>query len=157
MGYAVGDHTTSDGSRRHIGYGVPATCDHPGCGASIDRGMGYACHGPRLTDLDEIDAAEGDFLPGEGCGMYFCGQHGAEGTCERCQKHEHPFPPTLDTIEWATHVLTDDSWERWRREEPAWVERMRAIVAADTCSVCGHVGVGCNCADEAASTPQGDR
>lgn len=125
MGYAVGDQITSDGSIRHIGYGVPATCNHPGCGASIDRGMAPACHGP---GADDVDPAEVDFLPGEGCGMYFRGQHGAEGTCERCAKHLAPFDPTPDSLEWATHVLTDDSWEQWRREEPAWAERMRQIL-----------------------------
>jgi hypothetical protein len=28
---------------RECGYAVAATCDHPGCTARIDRGLGYLC------------------------------------------------------------------------------------------------------------------
>lgn len=48
---------------RDIGYGVPATCDYPGCAAEIDRGLGYVC--------------AGEPYGGEhGCGLYFCDAHG---------------------------------------------------------------------------------
>lgn len=43
MGWAYG----RDGSRpfgdQEVGYGVPATCEHPGCNEEIDRGLAYAC------------------------------------------------------------------------------------------------------------------
>jgi hypothetical protein len=46
---------------RPIGYGVEATCDFPGCGAVIDRGLGYCC---------------GDMHGGQnGCGGYYCPAH----------------------------------------------------------------------------------
>jgi hypothetical protein len=52
----------SDDQGRPIGYGVPATCDEPGCTTEIDRGLSYVCgsmHGG------------GEY----GCGRYFCGKH----------------------------------------------------------------------------------
>jgi hypothetical protein len=45
-----------------IGYLHPATCDHPGCNARIDRGLSYACGG--MHGQNEAD-----------CEGYFCGQH----------------------------------------------------------------------------------
>ena len=36
MSWAVGFDSQWD---RDIGYGVPAYCDHPGCGKEIDRGL----------------------------------------------------------------------------------------------------------------------
>ncbi len=38
MSYAVGN---CGKHKRHIGYGVPAICDHPDCTEEIDRGLGY--------------------------------------------------------------------------------------------------------------------
>ena len=40
-----------------------------------------------------------------------------------------PFEATPDTVEWAEHVLTDESWEQWRQEEPEQVARMRRALA----------------------------
>jgi len=48
--------------KRDIGYGVPATCDFPGCGKSIDRGLSCVCGG-------EPYGGE------RGRGLYFCGDH----------------------------------------------------------------------------------
>lgn len=51
-----------DSKGRPIGYLHPATCDHPGCDAKIDRGLSYACGG----------------MHGEtvyGCEDYFCEKH----------------------------------------------------------------------------------
>lgn len=118
MGYAV---YNIDG--RWCGYGVPATCDQPGCGASIDRGMAYICGDePR---------------PEKGCGLYFCSDHlwiGREDDepqmCERCCDDEPPFDPTPDTAEWVTHVLSDDSWHQWRTENPDQVAAMSAKTGA---------------------------
>jgi hypothetical protein len=52
-----------DSEGRDIGYGVPATCDHPECSEAIDRGLAYACGG-----------MHGD-LGDEGCEGYFCDEH----------------------------------------------------------------------------------
>ena len=104
MGWAVGN----DGGR-DIGYGVPAICDHPGCGAAIDRGLGHVCgYG---------EPYGGDF----GCGRYFCAKHGGGQLCVQCRAGEAPFDPTPDTAEWVRHKLTDDSWAAWRAANPEWV------------------------------------
>lgn len=51
----------TDSRGRPIGYGHRATCDHDGCKAKIDRGLGYACGGMHGTS--------------PGCEGYFCGGH----------------------------------------------------------------------------------
>ncbi|MBZ6211601.1 hypothetical protein KVH31_34465 [Streptomyces olivaceus] len=51
-----------NGRQIDVGYGVPTTCEQPGCTEQIDRGLAYLCgsvHGG-----DEYS-----------CGGYFCGQH----------------------------------------------------------------------------------
>jgi hypothetical protein len=58
MGYAY--YTLADG--REAGYGVDALCDHPDCGAEIDRGLAYLC-GQRPGGYPH------------GCGDYFCSGH----------------------------------------------------------------------------------
>jgi hypothetical protein len=55
MGWAFGTNE----SGREIGYGVRSTCDFPGCGVAVDRGMWYACGGYHDTN----------------CGGYFCEEH----------------------------------------------------------------------------------
>lgn len=55
------------GQNRHgqeTGYGVPATCDEPGCEKEIDHGLGYLCGGNRfLHDTEHT------------CAKYYCGEH----------------------------------------------------------------------------------
>ncbi len=72
-----------DSNGRPIGYAFPATCDHPGCKAKIDRGLAYACggmHGEQSTD--DIWCCEG----------YFCEKHLTDSdktryfVCEACAK-----------------------------------------------------------------------
>ena len=121
MGWSVGYDSTWG---RDIGYGVPAICDRPGCGMAIDRGLSYVCGSKPYGEE-------------KGCGLYFCGEH-LTGTrklgdrfvwvCGRCDKNRPPYEPTPDTAEWLTWKLTDDSWAQWRRENPAEVERMEAVV-----------------------------
>lgn len=121
MGWQLGEHNGRD-----IGYGVPATCDQPGCGASIDRGLDYVCG-------DEPYGGD------HGCGLFFCEAHRAftffdvdgkpfsgEGesdtgatVCERCAKGEPAFEPTPDVAEWIRHKETDPSWAAWRAERAA--------------------------------------
>lgn len=117
MGYAV---YFREG--RWAGYGVPAVCDQPECDEEIDRGLDYIC---------------GDEPGGErGCGLYFCGEHlyynatdGDPAMCERCCNEEPAFDPKPDAAQWVSHMLTHDSWQEWRDENPAQVEAMKAQVA----------------------------
>lgn len=112
MSWAVGEFKGRD-----IGYGVPAICDHPGCGASIDRGLSYVCGGQPYGGE-------------QGCGLFFCSDHlQAAGKprdyaplCKRCSHGRTPFKPTPDVPEWIHHKLTDASWAPWRAENPAWVK-----------------------------------
>lgn len=127
MGWSIGFDSNWN---RDVGYGVPATCDHPGCGKAVDRGLGYVCGG--------------DVYGGEhGCGLFFCGDHlapsgGEDGdwamVCERCRAGEdaEPFEPTPDTSEWVHWKLTDESWGEWRSDNPDAVAAMRATTALET-------------------------
>jgi hypothetical protein len=51
---------------KEVGYSVAATCEHPGCGAKIDRGLAYACGGTH----DEMD-----YYDNPCCDGYFCEDH----------------------------------------------------------------------------------
>ena len=112
-------------SARDIGYGVPSTCDHPGCGKQLNRGLSYVCGG-------EPYGGE------HGCGLFFCGEHmhhedrGEEcpQLCERCAAEQEPFEPTPDTAEWVEWKLTDESWGQWRAENPEEVAAMKALFPA---------------------------
>ena len=131
MSWAVGFDSTWN---RDIGYGVPATCDRPKCGEAINRGLSFVCGSePRGGE--------------DGCGLYFCEAHLAgvvESTetddltvryayvCERCEAGEPPFEPTPDTAEWLNWKLADESWAQWRIENAAEVERITALVGADS-------------------------
>jgi hypothetical protein len=115
-----------DNHGRWYGYGVPATCDQPECSESIDRGLAHAC---------------GDGVMGrdDNCGLHFCGKHLSYSHptsdlayCERCAEGKPPFDPKPETAEWLTHLLTDESWQRWRDENPQRVEQIRAAIAAAT-------------------------
>lgn len=122
MSWAVGEDLPR---QRHIGYGVPATCDHPDCRAHINRGLDYACGGGIVGEVDN-------------CGLFFCPDHlQADDTvesiawvCEQCAQGLAPFDPSPDTPEWARHVLTDDSWGEWRDQYPTWAQRYRDVLAA---------------------------
>ena len=114
MGWSIGYDSKW---KRDVGYGVPATCDHPGCGELIDRGLAYICGG-------EPGGGE------HGCGLFFCDAHLIIGamprqTCDRCTCDGEYFEPTSDTQEWVNHKLTDESWERWRQENPEKVANMK--------------------------------
>ncbi len=116
MGWSLG---YDERWQRDIGYGVPATCDHPGCGKEIDRGLAYVCGG---------EPWGGD----EGCGLFFCDAHMEFGAtrqvCRRCLRGKRPFTPTSDSVEWVEHKLTDPTWQGWRDENTAEVERLRAVL-----------------------------
>ena len=135
MGWAIGFDSNWN---RDIGYGVPATCDHPGCNAEIDRGLAHVCGGgPYATEF--------------GCGLYFCSEHlqsryfeeydEHHQVCERCMDEDKdPFEPKPDTPEWINHKLTDPSWEPWRKENPEIVKEMRSKLHSKTRDIAGHSG-----------------
>lgn len=119
MSWAIGyDYTW----RRDIGYGVPAICDHPDCKEEIDRGLAHVCAGEEPYG-------------GVGCGLFFCGRHlsylvDAEDEdhaigCERCATGEDPFAPKPDVRQWVEWKLADESWKRWRDENPEEVAGLR--------------------------------
>lgn len=114
MSWAVGYDSNW---RRHVGYGVPAFCDHPGCMAQIDRGIAHTCGGAPYG---------GD----QGCGLHFCGDHLCfyPQLCLRCidagEDGVEPFKPSEEHPTWAHHVLTDPSWAEWRAENPLEVHRL---------------------------------
>ena len=90
--------------QRDIGYGVPAYCDHPGCGKEIDRGLGY-----RSQDEDC------------GCGKFYCREH-RYGTAD----HTHEPPPARHHPRWREHVLSHRSWAQWRAQNPEQVAALEA-------------------------------
>ncbi len=108
MGWSIG---YDDNWKRDIGYGVPAYCDHPKCNKEIDRGLSYVCGG----------GPYGESIDGEGrngCGLYFCEEHGGGQLCPRCTaykpayKHIKPEHP-----KWLQHKMTDSSWAQWRKKQ----------------------------------------
>lgn len=125
MGWSVGYDSKWN---RDIGYGVPAYCDHPGCRAEIDRGLSYVCCGE--------EPYGGDY----GCGRYFCSDHRAFDYDEDDNKvcaHEEQDYISEDHPDWIRHKLTDQSWQRWRDDNPIEVEKLRAASARSE-TVCEH-------------------
>lgn len=90
--------------QRDIGYGVPAFCDHPGCGEEINRGLGYRCEDENC-----------------GCSKFYCLTH-------RYARHTHDAPPSRVHPLWRNHLLTDNSWRLWRLANPERVAVLRAEV-----------------------------
>lgn len=113
MGYQV----YPQGSR-WAGYGVPAECDQEGCGREINRGLGYMC-GEGFSEPDEYG-----YEDTRGCDMFFCEDHRYEHDCGNVVGKP-------DSLEWEAFMLTDESWELWRAENPAKVEAMRERAATN--------------------------
>lgn len=114
MGWSLG-HDPNWG--RDIGYGVPATCDHPGCGAEIDRGLGNVCGRPHPYGGED------------GCGLFFCSDHlGPGGLCLRCRDGMPAYDPTPDSRRWIEHKLTHASWVKWRAANPDAVKQLEAAL-----------------------------
>lgn len=114
MGWSIG---YSEKHKRFIGYGVPAECDHPECKKKIYRGLSYICG---------ADIYGGD----HGCGLFFCSDHlgyldldddsvHSDLICDRCKDPDlDEFEPKTDVKQWRDHLLTDPSWDDWRKENP---------------------------------------
>jgi hypothetical protein len=107
--------------------------------------MAYACGGEPFSKV--------------GCDRYFCSKHKEmvgfnpdntvcqheqdidgrcdcdwKDVCERCAKDEQPFNYKPEHPEWIHHLLTDESWAKWRRENPEEVAELdvaRIISAKD--------------------------
>jgi hypothetical protein len=97
MGYSV-----YWSNRRWQGYGVPAYCDYPECKNEIDRGLGYQHEDDKENGTPSV----------------FC--------CSDHQTYNYDeFNPdlTIEHPEWIEHVLTDDSWDEWRKENPELVNK----------------------------------
>ncbi len=122
MGWSIG---YDDNWNRDIGYGVPAYCDHPGCKAEIDRGLGYVCGGE-------------PFGGEHGCGLFVCGAHQHANSkcfqlCLHCaDRRRKKLTPSPDHPEWIQHQLTDASWAPWREQNPELVAKMRASLDASS-------------------------
>lgn len=110
MGWGMGWQPEYD---RWRGYNVPALCDHPECTTEIDRGLFFIC---------------------EGCQLFFCALHLqyvalpgpeklTEQRCERCAEGKPQWQPGPELNTWLRHVLTHDSWEQWRVENPGLAKR----------------------------------
>jgi hypothetical protein len=90
MGWA---YCGEDDLGRPIGYGVEATCDEPGCGSEIHRGLDYVCGGMH---------GGGD----HGCGRYFCSKH-LPWVCGAGDEH-FALCRTCGDAWWATHPDDED-------------------------------------------------
>lgn len=100
MGWSLG---WDDNWQRDIGYGVPAYCDHPKCQKEIDHGLAYVCGGEPYGGEN-------------GCGLFFCDEHGGGSLCPRCRSYKQPYKhPKPDHPDWIHHKATDPSWEEWRK------------------------------------------
>ena len=93
MGWSIGYEIKR---RRYIGYGVPAYCDHPGCDEEIDRGLGFKC------EREEC-----------GCEKFYCSAHRYT-----VDAHTYDPPPRRVHPDWREHQLADESWAKWRDENP---------------------------------------
>lgn len=115
MGWSIG---YDENWGRWIGYGVPAYCDHPKCNAKIDRGLAYVCCGQQPYGGER------------GCGLYFCYAHqDIDGRCPKCRRYDNkPYKPKPEHLDWINHILTDESWAKWRAENPKELEAMRQSV-----------------------------
>lgn len=115
MGWSIG---YDEHWKRDIGYGVPAYCDHPDCKKEIDRGLSYVCGG---------EPEGGEY----GCGLFICSGHThANDNCYQLCRHcadrrRKKLAPSPDHPLWINHKLTDESWQQWRDENPAEVEKLR--------------------------------
>lgn len=104
--------------KRWGGYGVPAICESPKCKIKIDRGMAYACGEEPFSE--------------HGCDRYFCGKHLYFTTnpditvllCAMCRLGNKPYPYKPEVKRWVKHLLTDESWEEWRKKNPKEVKAL---------------------------------
>ena len=135
MGYQIFEQKIN-GVVRDAGYGVVAYCDHPNCMNTIDRGMSYACMGCHDAEgscggfycndheqINFITECELDGLDDDEAEEYLADygltrdqvKFNEDGVYMYC---EHPPIEHKDHEEWAAHVAKDESWDKWREENP---------------------------------------
>ena len=133
MGYSVYEIWNN----RWGGYWVPAICEHPDCNEEIDRWMSYACWWEPFSEY--------------WCDRYFCEKHTKMKTidnfwdtvtednykkedednyefkevCERCLNNKEPFSYKPESKEWLEHLINDESWEKWRENNPKILEKYK--------------------------------
>jgi len=118
MGYAVYQDNNSFGVERWAGYGVPAVCDVEDCTRGIDRGLYYQCEEYSEFYIDANEDEIEEVL--EGCGLFFCVVH--------LNHLDHGRAvPKPDSAEWNQHILTDESWQQWRDENPEKVALLKQV------------------------------
>lgn len=89
-------------NERFQGYGVPAYCDCNGCKTKIDRGLGYQ----HEEDKDNMYPS-----------IFVCNKH----QNKKLSKIKVDY--TREHTEWLTHVLNDESWAEWRKDNPELVKK----------------------------------
>ena len=121
MGWSIG---FDENWGRDIGYGVPAYCDHPDCNEEIDRGLSHVCGNQEPYGGEH------------GCGLYFCSKHLTHhekrgSVCECCaDKRKQPFKAKPDHPLWIQWKLTDESWQKWREDNPELIRKMQESLNA---------------------------
>ena len=91
---------------RWQGYGVPAYCDEKDCKNKIDRGLGYQHREDTENGIPET---------------FVCDLHQDMTLDELNLDYEKEHP------EWLAHILNDESWEQWRKENPSTVDRYKLL------------------------------
>lgn len=144
MGYSC--YTSAENGREQ-GYAVPAVCDHPDCTNLIDRGMGYVCLGDQehtqscggfycsdhqelafVITEDEFEGLDDDESQelAESYGLDEKPEFDEDGYCHVCQ---HKPIENKESRVWLEHIMKDESWQKWRDQEPARVERIKSLLA----------------------------
>lgn len=111
MGYAVGFR-----EGRWIGYAVPAECDIADCHEKIYRGMDALCEEHSLVEV-AVGGEEIEIEDDEGCGLYFCSEHQY-----KTELHDDAQPKP-DSPRWLWWIVNEDSWAKWREENPEELAR----------------------------------
>ena len=120
---------------RHIGYGVLAICDHPDCTVEIDRGLVYMCcenphpspscggfycaeHRDNYIYGDEIDDMDDAELEALGIDVESQAVFDAVENADIVRCRHSPIQPNKESASWLQHVIEDDTWSKWREENP---------------------------------------
>lgn len=126
MGYAVyEDISAPPWVYRWAGYGVPAECDWPKCDEQINRGLAYKCEEHVEYYIDAVTEQEVEQI-NDGCGRFFCDLHLYLYAEHQGIEHKP------DSLEWVRHMLTDESWQQWRDENPSKVAAMKQRLVDET-------------------------
>lgn len=139
--------------KRDVGYGVLAICDHPGCTAEIDRGMDYICcedinhnaccgafycaeHRDNYVYGDEIDDMDDEELEALNINVESQEVYDAveDGDIVKC-RHE-PIEKGKENAAWLEHCLKDETWQKWRNENPEMVTAYQEALKNRKGNVC---------------------